>query len=501
MQLHGNEAIVAAGRVLTGFSAAGEAEFLDDGAIRIFDGRIAEVGPRAALARTAPHVPVERHDGAIMLPGLVNSHHHVGLTPLQMGTLDHPLELWIGSGVARRKLAPYLDTLFSAIEMLKSGVTTVQHIQGAMRGPAENMHGVAREILRAYGDIGMRVSFCFNARDQNRLAYEPDETFLARLPVDLRPYATGFLAQRSVTMDDYLALFDQLREDTKDEARTGIQLAPANLHWCSDDGLRAMQEKARAAGVPMHMHLVETVYQRHYARKRTGMTAVGHLHRLGLLGPHMTLGHGVWLDGDDIDILAETGTCICHNCSSNMRLGSGHAPVTTFLERGIPVALGIDEAGINDDRDMLLEMRLVLYRHRAPGHGSRWPSASEVLHMATEGGARTVTSSAPLGRLAPGAAADFVLVDEKRAFRPYQDANVPLPAALLQRVKPSAIDAVHVGGACVVRDGRLTSIDEDAVLDEIAAALAAPRDAEEEANLAFARRIVPILRDYYAGSL
>ena len=194
------------------------------------------VGPAELVAASAPHCTVERHDGAIMLPGLVNSHHHVGLTPLQMGTLDYPLELWIGSGAARRKLAPYLDTLFSAVEMLKSGVTTVQHIQGAMRGPAAHMHGVAQEILRAYRDIGMRVSFCFNARNQNRLAYEPDAQFVARLPEDLKPFATEYLAQRTVTMDDYLALFEQLRAEMKKEGRIAIQLAPANLHWCSDDG-------------------------------------------------------------------------------------------------------------------------------------------------------------------------------------------------------------------------------------------------------------------------
>ena len=92
-------------------------------------------------------------------------------------------------------------------------------------------------------------------------------------------------------------------------------------------------------------------------------------------------------------------------------------------------------------------------------------------------------------------------MDEKRAFHPYQDANVPLVAALLQRVRQSAIDAVYVGGECVVRGGRLTTIDEDAVLDEIAAELARPRDTEEEAALAFAQRIVPILKAYYAGSL
>ncbi len=435
-----------------------------------------------------------------MLPGLINSHHHVGLTPLQMGSLDYPLELWIGSNAARRTIDPYLDTLFSSIELLKSGVTTVQHIQGAMPGPGSNMLATARSVLRAYQDAGMRVSFCFNARDQNRLAYESDTAFIARLPDELRAVTAGYIERRTVGIDTYLELFDELQRQHAPRERAAIQLAPANLHWCSDAALLAFHDKATAADVPMHMHLVETKYQRDYARKRTGTSALRHLHRLGLLGPRMTIGHGVWLDEDDLDLLAATGTCVCHNCSSNLRLGSGRAPMASLLERGITIALGIDEAGINDDRDMLLEMRVVLYQHRAPGHDARWPTASEVLRMATEGGAATVKFARPVGRLEIGANADFVLVDEDRAFGPYQDANVPLVNALVQRVRPAAIRAVYVGGELVVRDGKLTMIDEAAVHDEISARLAKERDATEAINLDFARRIVPVLRSFYEAA-
>jgi cytosine/adenosine deaminase-related metal-dependent hydrolase len=491
-----NEFILHAGQVLTGFDGAGDAVFLAAGALHVRDGRIAAVGTIGEIHAPSSVQTVAYRDG-IVLPGLINSHHHVGLTPLQMGSLDFPLELWIGSNAARRQLAPYLDTLFSSIELLKSGVTTVQHIQGAMPGPADHMYNVAREVLRAYDDVGMRVSFCFNARNQNRLAYEPDEAFVARLPDDVRSAAAAYIARRTVTIADYLDLFDRLRADTGANERIRIQLAPANLHWCSDDALLALHEKAVAADVPMHMHLLETRYQRDYARRRTGTTAVRFLERLGVLGPRMTLGHGTWMDEGDIEIAAATGTCICHNCSSNLRLGSGRAPVVRLLERGVPVALGIDEAGINDDRDMLLEMRVVLYQHRAPGIDARWPTPSEVLRMVTEGGARTVASARPLGRLAPGASADLVVMNRQRLFHPYQDEGVPLVAALVQRARAAAIEAVYVGGNMVVRNGRLTTIDEDAVLAEIAEHLARPRNADEIAAADFARRIVPHLRAFY----
>jgi cytosine/adenosine deaminase-related metal-dependent hydrolase len=163
----------------------------------------------------------------------------------------------------------------------------------------------------------------------------------------------------------------------------------------------------------------------------------------------------------------------------------------------VPVALGIDEAGINDDRDMLLEMRVVLYQHRAPGIDARWPTPSEVLRMATEGGAQTVASAHSLGRLSVGASADFIVMNRRKLFHPYQDEGVPLVAALVQRARAAAIEAVYVGGNMVVHNGRLTTIDEDAVLAEIAERLARPRNAEEIAAADFARRIVPHLRAFY----
>jgi 5-methylthioadenosine/S-adenosylhomocysteine deaminase len=488
--------IVTAGRVLTGYDAAGEAKFLINAALILNGDRIEKVIPAAEAAEGAR--VVSEYPDHVLLPGFVNAHHHVGLTPLQAGSLDHHLEEWIGSGAVRRRLDPYLDTLFSAVELIRSGVTTVQHIHGAIPGPAEHMRHVAQEVLRAYRDIGMRASFCFNARDQNRMTHEADCDFIARATGDLRADLSAYLRQRTLDMSDYLGLFDDLTAHVAEEGRLAIQLAPANLHWCSDRMLEAWRDKAAAAGVPMHMHLVETPYQAEYARRRTGKSAVAHLADLGLLGPAMTLGHGVWISPGDMDLLAESGTCICHNCSSNLRLGSGKAPVTDYLDRGVTVALGIDEAGVNDDRDMLLEMRMALYQHRAPGLGARWLRASEVLQAATEGGAATTLFGNSIGRIAPGALADFTVIDWCRATWPYQDTNVPPINVLVQRVKPEAVAAVWVAGERIASNGRPERIDADAIHTEIAARLAAPRDEMEQAGLRIAKGALPLIRDSFA---
>ena len=157
-----------------------------------------------------------------------------------------------------------------------------------------------------------------------------------------------------------------------------------------------------------------------------------YIDRFGLLGPQMTLGHGVWLNKRDIQRLAETGTCVCHNCSSNFRLRSGVAALNKLEAAGITAAIGIAEAGINDDRDMLQEMRMVLRVHRVPGMDDEVPTPAQVFRMATSGGAATTPFAGTIGALEVGRAADMVLINWRDISYPYLDAETPLldaPAA------------------------------------------------------------------------
>jgi cytosine/adenosine deaminase-related metal-dependent hydrolase len=271
--------------------------------------------------------------------------------------------------MAARTVDPYLDTLYSAFEMLESGITTVQHLHGWRIGPAARVIEVADRSLKAYDDIGMRVSYSYALRDQNRLAYEDDETFAARFAPPVADQLRAYLRAQVIPVDDHRGIFTDLWEKCgrNTRARARVQLAPANLHWCSDGALGSLRDWSAKYQVGMHMHLVETAYQKEYARRRTGRTAFQHLVDLGVAGPRLTLGHGVWLTEDDLDLVGRTGTMICHNASSNLRLRSGVAPLNHWAARGVTVAIGLDEAGINDDRDMLQEMRLVLRLHRVPG--------------------------------------------------------------------------------------------------------------------------------------
>ena len=489
--------------VVTRTVGRSRAEVVEDGAVFQRDGLIQDIGPYEALRHRHHADEVLGSPDHVVLPGLVNGHHHVGLTPFQLGSPDYPLELWFASRLAARPVDPYLDTLYSAFEMLESGITTVQHIHGWRGAPASRVREVADRILQAYRDVGMRVSYSYMLRDQNRLVYEADHDFVRRLPADLGADVDAFLRGQAIPVADQLDLFRSLWDahGRNSGDRTRIQLAPANLHWCSDAALEALRDCSARHDVGMHMHLGETAFQREYARRRTGGSAVAHLDQLGVLGPRLTLGHGVWLSAADLERVAQRGVMICSNPSSNLRLRSGIAPVNRFLAAGIRVGLGLDEAGINDDRDMLQEMRLAFRLHRVPGMDDDVPTSAQVFRMATEDGAATTPFGDRIGVLAVGRAADLVLLPWRHVAHPYLEAETPVLDAVVHRARAAAIDTVVVGGEVVVRDGGVTRVDKAAALEELAASLRRPLTPEEEHRRRLSRALWPHVRRFYQGWL
>jgi 5-methylthioadenosine/S-adenosylhomocysteine deaminase len=478
-----------------------EAHVIEDGAVFQRDGMIIDIGPYGELAAKYQPDVVFGSDQHVVMPGFVNSHHHVGLTPFQLGSPDYPLELWFASRMAARDVPPYLDTLYSAFEMLESGITTVQHLHGWRVGPIARVNAIAEQILKAYQDIGMRVSYSYALRDQNRLVYEADEDFVKRLPASLAPQVAAYLQAQVIPIEDHLGLFADLWERWNHQERIRIQLAPANLHWCSDKALKALQEYATKYGVGMHMHLVETPYQKEYAQRRTGTTAAGHLEDLGLLGPHLTIGHGVWLTEADVERVAATGTMICHNASSNLRLRSGVAPLNHWAARGLRVAMGLDEAGLNDDRDMLQEMRLVLRLHRVPGMEDVIPTCPQVFQMATENGALTTGFGDSIGILEPGKAADLVLVNWQQIAYPYLDETVPVVDAVVHRAKTSGVETVLVAGEPVLRDGQFTRVNKAEMLQALADTIRMPLQDAERSRRELSPAVFPYVRHFYEGWL
>jgi 5-methylthioadenosine/S-adenosylhomocysteine deaminase len=472
---------------------------IEGGAVLQEDGLIRAIGRFDQLASQYPYAQVIGSENDILLPGFINGHHHVGLTPVQLGSPDMPLELWFVTRMVSRNLNLYLDTLYSAFELIASGVTTVQHIHGWVPGGLKQVEEGANEVIRAYHDIGMRVSYSHAVRNQNRLVYQRDEDFTASLPSELQAPMRRWYGRLSMSDEDYTLLFENLYSRHRKSRRARIQLAPANLHWCSDDMLGRLSDLSRKYDVPLHMHLLETAYQKEYARRRGDCTAVEYIDRFGLLGPQMTLGHGVWLNEKDIERLAETGSCVCHNCSSNFRLRSGVAALNRLEAKGINTAIGIDEAGINDDRDMLQEMRMVLRAHRVPGMDDSVPTAAQVFRMATSGGARTTPFGETIGSIAVGKAADLVAIDWRQISYPYLDSDFPLLDAVLLRAKTKGVQRVICDGEVIYEEGRFRRVDQAASLRALHEDLQRALTDDEVERRGLSKALLPHVRAFYAN--
>jgi 5-methylthioadenosine/S-adenosylhomocysteine deaminase len=486
--------IIEAGTVLCGLDASGRMQMRHDVAIWVHEGKIAQIGPLAAVGSNSGGLKRYGSPGMIAMPGLVNSHHHSGLTPLMMGVPFAPLELWLPQFRAMRGVGDRLDTLYSAIEMLESGTTTVHHIHGGLSPNPNEWDDTVDSVIGAYREIGMRAGFSFMMRDRNVLTYNDDAEVLATLPAPLRAWLEPRISSALTPTAAYMAFFKESKAKWAAKAGSLVRhhLAPANLHWMTDDSLQLIVETARTEGANLHMHLVETERQALFAEERYGRSAVAHLHALGCLGPELTFGHGNWMSRSDLDLLAECGCSVCHNASSGLRLGSGIAPVNQLRQRGVKVALGIDQSNIMDDRDMLVEMKLAWALHRETGMWNDRPSAGHILQMATEHGARTAGFGGSVGRLEPGQQADIVLLSRDAVARPWLDPDTTMADAVVLRATKAAVDQVFVAGKLVVDKGRAIGVDRDAVLAEIKARLDRPASPAE----AEARTMVAAIQPY-----
>ena len=216
----------------------------------------------------------------------------------------------------------------------------------------------------------------------------------------------------------------------------------------------------------------------------------------------MTLGHGTWLNerGYRAARGGDWHLRICHNCSSNFRLRSGLAPLNAFEAAGITTAIGLDEAGINDDRDMLQEMRLVLRAHRTPGMDEAdVPTVPQVFRMATAGGAQTTDFAGTIGEIVPGQAADLVLLDWDHIAGPYIDAETSLADAVIQRGKRGGVRTVLCDGEVIYDEGRITRVDLGAALVALHDELQHALSHDEMERRALSRALLPHVRAFYRG--
>jgi 5-methylthioadenosine/S-adenosylhomocysteine deaminase len=476
----------------------GSSRVVTNGAVAYENGVVVDVGLFEDLRRRNPDTEVFGNGRQFLMPGLVNAHHHGrGVTGFQMGQPDGPLELWVHRAWGRRPLDPRLMTLYTIMQMIRSGTTTVMFNQSS--GPADLTVEEATATLDSFGEAGMRVAFSVAFRNQCMVVYGDDEAFFAGLPRDLAGSVRRIVRATDRPFDEYLGLTRGLARQHAGSDSVRILLSPQNYQWADEDTLGRIGDAARADGLGIHTHLVETAYQRRYAERiHGGQTPAQRLRSVGFLGSGVSIAHGVWLTRDDIGILAETSTAVSHNPSSNLRLHSGIAPVLDMLHQGVTVAQGTDSNGINDDDDMLQEMGLTLRLHRPAGMENAPITSHQVLHMATLGGADATMFGGEIGSLEIGMRADMALVDWDRVASPVLDEELDVLDALLTRARVGDVNTVIIGGDPVLLDGAFTRLDEEGIREEIRGVLEGPLPPDVAERRRVSIEIGPHIRRFYA---
>lgn len=431
-----------------------------------------------------------------VLPGMVNAHTHSNENWFR-GRFDNlPLEVWLlfayplmyAPRQDEREI--YVRTALGAMEMLRGGTTSVVDFLYELPELTEDSLAA---VAAAYRDVGMRVLICLAVAD--RSFYEGAAVDAGLIPPDVRAELDR---RQPPPIGEWLAACRRLvdRFHRPDEG-IGIGLAPAGPHRCSDELLLGCLELAEERELQIHTHTLETRVQVEDARAHHGRSVIEHLADIGFLAPRVHLCHGVWLTERDAELVAEAGASLVHNPLSNLKLGSGIAPLPMLRDHHVHVALGTDGMCSADGQDMLQAVKLAAVLHKVSGRDyEEWISAAGAWAMATRAGARPV-GDPDVGRLEAGARADVVLMDlEHPAFTPLGDPQ--LHVAL--QVPTGAVRHVLAGGRWAMVDGRLTGVDEPALLAE-ARELAPRLNARSERAFAFGEALVPSVAAGWRRSL
>ncbi len=409
--------------------------------VQIEDDRIAAIAPGLPSVGTAIDA-----ENKLLLPGFVNGHTH---SPQfwQRGLIPQlPLELWLADVFDTSTTEvekTYLGALGTAINTLLSGGTCVMDHLYLIAG--QELESVAA-AARAYKEVGIRAFIAPLIQDLPFVAGYPEG--VQTLPHQPYPQST---ADVLATMEAIVA-----QSHAPDD---GIYIAvgPTGFHRCSDALFEGLRDLSNRHNLCRHTHLLETRSQKMLAQERFGGSAVKHLQQLGFLDHRTSLAHSIWLDDADIGILAETKSTVVHNALSNLRLGSGIAPVLKYLQAGVNVAFGCDGAASNDGQDMLEAIKIgsLLHNITDPDY-QHWITPHKAVEMAAIGGFTGVNLADQVGSLTVGKQADLVLYDLKNlSLLPRTD-----PIKLLVLGRPNAaVESVWVRGRQVVLGGKLQTVD------------------------------------------
>lgn len=472
---------------------------IPDGAVVTEGNKIKSVGPYDEIRQSHTDAIEIGGQQYLLIPGLVNGHSHGrGLTDLQRGALDNTLESWLLDTRKYKPIMPYDDCALSAARLLTSGVTTTMH-NHILLNPT-NYENEYEQVIQAYADTGIRLQFNPAIRNDNLFVYGDNRSFLNRLPKKLQESLSHSAPEGALTGDNFVDVVkDLFKRYDSDMCRVGF--GPLAPQWVTENLLKSIRSAADDLRCPIHIHAAQSIFQKIYGLTYLSETLISWMDHIGLLGPRLVLGHCVWPTKGDIQRLVSSGTGVTHHPSCNLRVRNGIAPAFHMLRAGVNVGLGLDGKSINDDDDLIQEMKVCFLLHRIPSlelHSDHL-SAREVFQMATGNSAELLGLGNSIGRLEAGKKADMVLLDYDKMCWPYTEPKHDPIDVLLYRGNRHFVDTVLVDGQVVVKDGEVKTIDVEEIGRRLSKASSRPRTIQEEEMAQGSTTIQEHIVEYYRG--
>lgn len=462
--------------------------------VLVIGDRIKAIGPDLSAA-TPPDAEIIDGRGDLLVPGLINAHFHSPVNHMKGMLPNLPLEIFMlyeSPDLEALRPSPreaYVRTMLAAMEMLKTGTTSVQDDAFFVPHPAPD---VIDAVMQAYRDVGIRATV---ALDQPELAELEKLPFLAELLPDAmraelaNPPSFG----RERLLDSYRYLIETWHGAEGGRLSAAVSCsAPQRI---SPDYMAALDDLSRAHDLPYYVHMLETKLQRVLATEQprfAGRSLVRYTADLGLLSDRLNIIHAIWMDDADYDLIAASGATVAHNPISNLRLGSGVMPFRKLRERKINICLGTDEAIADDAVNMwgVAKQAALIHTIGDPDY-RRWPDADEILDCLFRGGAHAMRRGDQLGTIAVGKLADLALVDlDTAAFTPLND----IRRQMVFCENGSGVRTTMVAGRIVYDGAGLTTVDERALRAEARSIFAGRKAALEGARTEAARWL-----PYYEG--
>lgn len=413
---------------------------IQDGAVLVDGNRIAEIGKTSELLPRHPAIEVLDAEDNIVMPGIVNVHAHLFQSLYRGLGDDMSLNDWVTKCVyplstklfrAESRVAALLNQL----EMIKTGTTTFNdsHYINIDKGCHEAVASATEEI----GMRGVIGRATVNRAPAPELFFEtPDEAYAecARVIQELNGMADG---------------------------RITVRVEPMSEAATTREMVLAMRQVSRDFGVGMNMHAAETRNRVEQMRAEFGRSTIEYLHDAGVLDADLLLGHCVWLDPHEIEMLAQSGTKVGHNPVSNQYLSDGVAPVPELLAAGVTVGMGCDGAASNNCQDMFEAMKLAVLLQKVTRLEPEALSAEKALEMATIDGAAALNMADEIGSLEVGKKADIIIVDTKV---PEMQPSISFVSNLVYAASGSLVDTTIIDGRVIMRRREVQTIDEQAFL-------------------------------------